>query len=50
MTAVRAFATALTQGQNLWPDEQAVAQQLGHHHLGGDRIINTYSVAARTPR
>jgi len=45
--AVQAFATALTQGQNLWSDEQAVAQQLEFHRPTGDRVITTYSVTVR---
>jgi hypothetical protein len=49
-TAVAAFATALTQGQNLWADEQAVAQQLTFHRLTGDRLITEYSVTAHRPR
>ncbi|MBN6040040.1 DEAD/DEAH box helicase [Amycolatopsis sp. 195334CR] len=48
-TAVVAFTTALTQGQNLWGEEQAVATQLAYQKLTGDRIIGTYSVAARGP-
>ncbi|MFB9685981.1 DEAD/DEAH box helicase [Amycolatopsis plumensis] len=49
-TAIVAFATALTQGQNLWREEQAVAQQLAYQKLTGDRIIPAYSVAARLPK
>lgn len=49
-TAVGSFATALAQGGGLWSSEQAVAQQLAHHRLTGDRIITTYSTVARRSR
>jgi hypothetical protein len=49
-TAIVAFATALAQGQSLGREEQAIAQQLAFHRLTGDRIVATYSVAARHPK
>ncbi|WP_199546370.1 DEAD/DEAH box helicase [Streptomyces sp. N35] len=46
--AVVAYAVALASDLGGWKDEQAVAAQLAHHKLTGDRIIDTYSQAVRT--
>ncbi|KOV87593.1 DEAD/DEAH box helicase [Nocardia sp. NRRL S-836] len=48
-TSVTTFATALAQGPDLWREEQAVAQQLQHHRLTGERFAAAYSLPARRP-
>ncbi|MFI0813551.1 DEAD/DEAH box helicase [Streptomyces echinatus] len=47
--AVTQYATALTSSPGRWGDEQAVAEQLAHHKLTGDRFFDTYAEAVRTP-
>ncbi|WP_254391027.1 hypothetical protein [Streptomyces sp. AC550_RSS872] len=42
------YAVALASDLGRWADEQAVAAQLAHHKLTGDRFLDTYSETART--
>jgi hypothetical protein len=46
--AVVQYALALAGDLGRWGDEQAVAAQLAHHKLTGDRFFDTYSESART--
>lgn len=48
--AVTSFAQALTQGTNSWSSEQAIARQLAHFKLTGDRIVAAYTIAVRRPK
>lgn len=45
--AVRAYATALADGQGRWGDEAAVTQQLARNKLDAARIFNAYGEAAQ---
>ncbi|GHD34434.1 hypothetical protein GCM10010313_81060 [Streptomyces violarus] len=42
--AVVQYALALASALGRWGDEQAVAAQLAHRELTGDRFFDTYSV------
>ncbi len=46
--AVTSYAAALASSPGRWGDEQAVAEQLAHHKLTGDRFFDAYAEAVRT--
>ncbi|MCX5450277.1 DEAD/DEAH box helicase family protein [Streptomyces nigrescens] len=45
--AVMQYAAALTSSPGRWGDEQAVAEQLAHHKLTGDRFFDAYAEPVR---
>ncbi|MGY1583249.1 DEAD/DEAH box helicase [Streptomyces sp. MN13] len=46
--ALRQYAAALASNPGRWGDEQAVAEQLAHHKLTGDRFFDIYAEPVRS--